>query len=488
MRLRDYQEPMIAQTRSHFRNKIRSVLLQLATGGGKTAMAVYMLGGAAKRHPVWFVVHRRELLKQSRDAFHAQGLQCGIVAAGFPENARLPIQVCLINTLANRWDRLPTPGLIVPDECHHMGARTWETLYERYPHSKFVGLSATPARLDGKGLGKYFQVMVNGPSVSELTAQGYLVPYQLIAPPLINTDELHTRFNDYIQSEVDAVMDKPKIVGDAVDTYLKYAAGRRGLVFCASVKASEHLATAYRARGVRAVHVDGETDPMIRDAAIRDLTSGALHLITSVDLFGEGLNVEGIEVVIQMRPTQSLTLHLQQIGRGLRPAPGKKELIIIDHVLNYQRLGLPDDPRQWSLEAGNVHTHEESVLPPPRTCPSCYSAVRTGAPRCKYCGTSFEKKPRVIEHVNGQLGPVDIAAWRASRTPQQTVQDDKRLETLVLLGKQRQYKDPVGWAQHVFNGGIIKKLRRHGKNADHRDGHHAGPPAGVRPRRRAPVA
>ena len=353
MKLRPYQQQGLDEIRAHLRDGRRSVLWQMPTGAGKTASTAHMLGSAAsKGRRAWFVVHRRELILQSHRAFVDAGVPHGIVAAGFDVSNRRNVQICSVQTLARRLERMAPPDLIVWDECHHLAAGSWSAIYERFPIAVHVGLSATPIRLDGRGLDGHFDVMVRGPSVRELIETGYLVPYRLFAPGTPDLSAVHTRMGDFVKGEVSAVMDKPRVVGDAVDHYRKLAMGRRAVVFAVSIEASHRIVAAFRAAGIPAEHVDGETDARDRDAAIKRFERGETRILSNVDLFGEGFDLPAIEAVIMLRPTQSLSMYLQQVGRALRTSPGKDDALILDHAGNALRHGLPDDDREWSLAGG----------------------------------------------------------------------------------------------------------------------------------------
>ena len=361
------------------------------------------------------------------------------------------MQICSVGTLARRLDRVAAPHLIVWDEAHHMAAGTWQSIFRQFPNAAHVGLSATPERLDGQGLEPFFRSMVPGPSVRDLITQGFLVPYRLFAPAMgPDLSGVHTRMGDYVKSEVAQVMSKPKVVGDAVEHYRRVAMGRRAVVFAVSIEASHRIVQAFRDAGIPAEHVDGETAPDERDAAIGRFSRGETRVLSNVELFGEGFDLPAIEAVILLRPTQSLAMYLQQVGRGLRTAPSKADCIILDHAGNSARHGLPDDDREWTLAGREAKTRGESDpdASPIRQCPKCYAISPAAMLKCRECGEPFPIQARKVDHVDGELQEVSIEEARKVAKREQAM--SQSLDALIELGRMRNYKDPAGWARHVW--------------------------------------
>ncbi len=445
--LRPYQTAQLDEVRSHLRDGARSICLQGATGSGKTAMAAQMLSSAQQRGKAsFFITHRREILKQAVETLtNAAALEVGIVAAGMPVSGHT-VQVCSIGSLPRRLEKLPKPDLIIWDECHHIAANSWAKLYERFPNAVHVGLSATPARLDSTGLGKWFQRLVLGPSVADLISQGYLSKYRMFAPGKLDLSGIHTVAGDYNKSELDTLLSKSKITGDCLSHYKTFTMRKRAIVFAWSIEASERIAASFNEAGIAAAHVDGETSASERDKAVAAFKAGRVKVLTNVDLFGEGYNVPAIEAAFLLRPTQSLSVYLQQVGRALRPAPDKPEALIFDHSGNCFRHGLPDDDREWSLEGTGKPKGKQEC--PVRQCPSCYAVVRISAQFCKYCHVVFTPKPRKVAQVEGELTEVQKAEKRAVELDEQ--RNCQSFGSLMALAKQRGYKNPFYWAKHVF--------------------------------------
>jgi superfamily II DNA or RNA helicase len=449
--LRQYQNAIVSEARSHFNRDVQSVLIEAPTGSGKTVLLVHMFDLAVKRgYRVWFVVHRVELLRQSVAAFEEQGLEVGIIAAGFPMNPDRPIQVASIQTLARRYTKLEPPTFIGFDECHHATAATWTKVIKGFPKAYRVGLTATPERLDGEGLRKHFDVMVSGPSVRSLIDQRYLSDFRVYAPSVIPTKGLHTRMGDYVKAELERVADRAFITGNVVEHYLRLCDGMRALAFCVSIRHSEHVCQAFRDAGVATEHVCSNTPADVREAAMERFKAGTTKILTSVELFGEGVDVPAMEAAILLRPTQSLALYRQQVGRALRPQEGKTA-VILDHAGNCLRHGLPDEEIEWSLDSKKGHRKkkEGDTGPSVRICGKCFAAQPSGRPICIYCEYKFPIKYRRVPERKGELvevTPEQREAIRKSRKEEEWACRSE--EELADLGKRRGYPYARGWARH----------------------------------------
>ena len=406
IQLRPYQDAMMNTAAGHYRSGVRAVLMQLATGGGKSLLGASVAKRSLQRgNGSFWVTHRSELLRQVSGAFTALDVPHGIVAAG-RKHGKESVQICSIDTLRRRLDKIERPKLVIWDEAHHIGAATWKHVYQWAGDAWHLGLSATPVRSDGAGLGEFFQRMVQGPSVAELIEQGYLSRYRIFAPSTVDLSGVHTVAGDYNRGELAQVMDKPAIVGNAVAHYRKFADGKKCLVFAVSIEASKHLAQGFRDAGYIAMHCDGMTDDTLREQMLRDFANGPLQVLCSVSLFTEGLDVVGVECVIEARPTQSLGLYLQMIGRGLRTAPGKSECILLDMAGNWHRHGLPDDPREWTLDGTRTGRKAKPAEVAVRVCPQCLAVNRARVMRCGECGHEFVIEGREVLELEGELTEV----------------------------------------------------------------------------------
>ena len=458
MKLRPYQEELINKTRSLMKDGVKSIIIQSPTGSGKTLLTAHMLKSAASKGlSSWFIVHRRELIKQSVAAFSVEDIPHGVIAAGFYPKRNELVQIASIQTLAKRFHNLRKPKLIVWDECQHNAAKSWDKIFKMFPDAYHIGLTATPERLDGKGLGQYFSKMVHGPSVQWLIENKFLSPYRLFAPTSLNLSGLHIRMGDYIQSETQAAVDKPTITGCAIEHYKKHAFGKRALIFAVSVAHSKHVVAQFNAAGIEAEHVDGETSYEQRDNSIRDFKNGTLKILSNVNLFGEGFDVPAIEALIILRPTMSLALFLQMIGRSLRPMEGKEHAIIFDHASNTEKFGLPDDIRTWSLE-GAIKSRKSTEDGPTlsvRVCPSCFAACRSPIAVCPFCGFTFPVESRQVEEKKGELTEVDLGLARKAKKREQGRAET--YEELLDVAYKRGYKYPKQWVGYIIKARDAKR-------------------------------
>lgn len=446
MELRPYQTALLDGARTAFKTGKRAVLIQLPTGGGKTVSGSHMIGGSSRRGKVcWWLSHRRELIAQTSRTFSAVGIPHGIIAGGHSSDPHKLAQIGSVQTVARRLDKLAPPDLIIFDECHHLGAAQWERIFNAFPDARIVGLTATPWRLDGKGLGRWFGAMVNGPSVSDLIENGSLSRYRLFAPTQVDASAIKMQAGDYKKDDLASLMDRPSITGDAVQHYRKLCAGKRAVAFAVNIEHSRHIVDQFRANGVPAEHVDGTMDSASRDAAIQRFIAGETLILSNCELFGEGFDVPAIEAAILLRPTKSLSLHLQQVGRALRPAPGKTEAIILDHAGNSLIHGLPDDDREWSLEDRAKRRAGEKSTIAIKSCPSCFHIHRP-APTCPQCGHAYVAAVREIETRDGELQEVDQEAIRRQKKAE--VSNARSREALEAIARQRGYKP--GWVDNIL--------------------------------------
>lgn len=442
--LRPYQLQMLAEAREHMRRGARRVLLVAPTGSGKRIMAVHAISTATARGKrSTFVVHRKELLNQSCASLDEIGLRHGLIQAGScPYPGRL-VQVASVQTLARRTVE-PFDFLFI-DEAHHARSATFEDVIAANPNAYVLGFTATPVRLDGRGLGKHFDAMVVGPSMRTLIEGGHLADYRIFAPPAPATTAREVA-GDYDRGQLAADIDQPKIVGDVVAHYQRYAAGTQAIAFAVNILHSKHIAEALNAAGISARHADGETPAGERELIMRDFSAGRFRVLCNVDLLGEGLDVPGIETVICARPTASLTVWLQQVGRGLRVKSGGGRAIILDHAGNTHAHGLPDDDREWSLD-DRPEAKRKPSEPSLRICPECFAALRAMVAKCE-CGHVFRVETVVPEHADGELSAIDLDAARYFREREQRMTRD--LGDLIKIGMSRGYKAPEQWARHVW--------------------------------------
>lgn len=463
VQLRPYQERMVGDTRQSFRDGHKATLLQLPTGGGKTITSGYIIGSAAqKQNRGVFICNRVELLHQTAKTFDALGIRYGLIAPGVRFNAHATVHIASIDTIKSRFEALkPYLALLklaVWDECRSCGSAGWAKVFNYLAEQGVtqIGLDATPVRLDGKPLAEFFSHLVHGPSYSELVELGALVPFDCYAPSMPDLTGVRTKGYDFDKDAAEEAMDKPSITGDIVRNYVEKARGQKALVFAVSVQHSEHLAAEFCAAGVRAMHLDGTTESGIRARAIAAYKRGELEVITNVDLFTAGFDVPGIRVLIMARPTQSLSVFLQQAGRASRPDPAdptKTCAVLFDHAGNVFRHGLPDEDRTWTLEGkpkGPKKKKDDEDDVKVRQCPECFHAHKP-APVCPHCGHVYELTPREIERRDGELKKItkeQAEALRKARAKE--LKQAKTRPDLERIAAERGYSDAWVDAQLKF--------------------------------------
>ena len=403
--LRPYQSQAISDLRLAYRDGARAPLLVLPTGGGKTIVMAEILRSLADRgRSAIVLVHRRELIAQTASKLQLAGVTHGTIAAGLPTTDH-SIQIASVQTLTRRLEQVATaPDLIVIDEAHHATAGSWKRVMDHWPDALRLGVTATPVRLDGRGLSAAFDRLVLGPSVADLVSLDYLVNSRIYAPPVVaDLSQLRRRAGDYVTEQAAAAMDRPTVTGDAIAHYKRLAAGQRAIAFCCSVQHAEHVAASFLSSGIPAAPLLGSLDPVRRDQVVQRFAAGDLQVLVTVDVVSEGFDIPAAGCAILLRPTQSLGLYLQQVGRVLRPAPGKAAAVILDHVGNVHRHGWPDDVRPWSLDDCLKRSGKGGPpAPSVRTCPECYAAFKP-APVCPCCGAACAAPDRELKQVDGEL-------------------------------------------------------------------------------------
>lgn len=383
--LRPYQLTAIQALRERFAAGARRLVLCAPTGAGKTIMFCEIIRSAnARSRPALVLAHRGELIDQTIGKLQDLGIDSGVIKAGRRSDSYLPVQVASIQTLARRMDRLPPADLIVYDEAHHSTSPTSRRILEAYPGAVVIGATATPWRIDRLGLADLYEGHVLAATPAELIEQGHLVPYDLFAYDAPDLHSVRVTAGEFNQRDLGLACNTSVLVGNAVREYLEHAAGRSAIVFPVNVEHSRALVEEFQSSGISADHVDCHTPTAKRDAMLAAFRAGRLTVVSSVGVLTEGFDAPTAEVCILCRPTKSLGLYIQMVGRVLRPSPstGKRRALIHDHAGCALRHGLPDDDRSYELTATPARVVELS------TCPYCHLLV--GRARadgtCKNCG------------------------------------------------------------------------------------------------------
>jgi DNA repair protein RadD len=387
--LRDYQAAIVDNVIAAYRDGARSVLMVLPTGGGKTVVFSRIIrGAAAKAKRVLVLAHRVEIVEQIGAALDREGVAHGLIAPGAPETGHA-VQVGSVATLARRlgaWE--DAFDLVVIDEAHHAVAGSWEKILAAMPNARILGVTATPERLDGRGLGDVFETMIEGPSTGELIAAGFLSPFTVFSPASSpDLTGVRTRCGDFAAEDLRERMGGV-VISSAVSECARLCPGARVISFTADIQHSLGLVSAFVAAGVKAAHVDGDTPAAERRATLAAFARGETKVLSNVALFGEGFDLPALDGVLMLRPTQSLALYLQQVGRSLRPAPGKERALILDFAGNSLRHGLPDDDRIWSLKS-RPRRERPMATSTVRRCGECGAVSPLSARSCPECGANL---------------------------------------------------------------------------------------------------
>jgi DNA repair protein RadD len=415
--LRTYQREQLAQLASALHADLRRVLIQLATGGGKThQIAAIALAASLAGFRVLILATRTRLVRQIHERLDAFGASHGVIAAPLPElmhHGRL-VQVASVDTLYRRAlvnQRMPLPSadIVVFDEAHLSAAESRKAILDSFPGALRIGFTATPARKSGLSLGAVFEHLITGPSPQELIAADQLVRPRIFNTPVVSESELaklpKDAANDYQSGALGALFSRPKLIGDVVENWNRIAAGKRTIIFACSKAHGAELTREFCRAGIAAELVTDADGEDIREQVFQRLESAQTLVVVNVFLAAYGIDIPSVECIVLARPTRSLVMYLQMVGRGMRPAPGKSDFLVVDHGRVVENLGLPHAPRDWTLDASrNVNTEareqysRKTTLEKPRTCPECQHLwlVSEEGDACRECGWRPLPKPKAV--------------------------------------------------------------------------------------------
>lgn len=454
---RAYQQELVAAVWKTIDSGVRRALLVLPTGGGKTIVASDIIGQSlAREWRVLILVHRRELVTQMSRKLHGAKIDHGIIQAGFTPRTLPHVQVASVQTLHARAIRsermsLPRAELIVVDEAHHIRARTWQEIIDAYPNAAVVGLTATPCRGDGRGLGNVFDALIEGPDVARLIELKHLVPAVYFAPYRPDLKGVRISKGDYAEGQLGEAMDQADLVGDIVTHWLKLAERRRTVVFATNVAHSVHIRDSFRAAGVMAEHIDGATPTEERDKILSRFAAGKVEVLSNCMVLTEGFDCPEIGCVVMARPTKHMGLYRQMLGRGLRTSEGKTDCLVIDHAGAVFEHGFADELVLWTLKEdkkaeNKIHRERRDYKGTTLTaCPECQAVRMTGSP-CPSCGWRPQPKAEPIAVRDGELAKVSRGGQLAAEmTPAQRTAFHAQL---LWIAADRDYKP--GWAAYKF--------------------------------------
>ena len=354
IKLYDYQEDMKGRIEGELRLH-RSVMAQMPTGTGKTYLLTAVIDSFVSNNPmekVWIVAHRRELVSQIDETvrkFHSY-------SASNTSSLLSSVKAMSIQWLMRHYDEIEEePGMIVIDEAHHALAKTYKGMWERFPKAKFLGLTATPCRLNGKGFTDLFDVLVQSWSVPEFISKGRLATYDFVSiksdgvtQRLIDSLQKRGADGDYQNKEMDMLLNKKPSIERLYQSLEEFGRDRKGIVYAINISHAQKITKLYQEHGVKAIAIDSKTPAVERQQDIEAFKKGDIQVLVNVDIFSEGFDCPDVEFVQLARPTLSLAKYLQMVGRGLRVAKGKKNCVIIDNVGLYRVFGLPSQVWNWN--------------------------------------------------------------------------------------------------------------------------------------------
>lgn len=428
IKLRGYQEAMLEAARGSYRAGNKRPCLVAPCGAGKTVIVAEMARLSTHMgNRVLFIAHRRELIEQTENTFRRAGVDMTLCTVG------------MIQTACRHLSDITPPDLIIVDENHHAKAASYRKVLDAFPRAKVIGVTATPVRLDGSGLGDVNDDLVQGVSAKWLIEHGFLAPYKYFAPTVADLSGVKINRGEFDAKQAEGILIQRAIFGDVIAHYRKLADGCKAICYCTTLEHSRQTAAAFSAAGIPAAHIDGDTDKAERAEIVQAFRDGKVQVLCNVDLISEGFDVPDCSCAILLRPTHSLTLYIQQSMRCMRYMPDKTA-VIIDHVGNYARHGMPDDDREWKLDAQKKKRGQQKNTVFVKQCDECYAVMPSTATECPECGYVFPQMERSIEEIK-EARLEEVKGFTLNLI---TPADCRSYEELRAYGKNKGYKP--GWA------------------------------------------
>ena len=458
--LRPYQRQGLVEIAQAVQAGERRILRQLPTGGGKThEIAAVTLCAYGQQLRVLILATRTRLVRQIHERLEAFGVPHGVIAAELRGmyDAFQFVQVASADTLYRRClgdsvMPLPAAEVVIFDEGHLAAADSRMAILEQYPNALRLGFTATPARKSGKSLSMAFDRLILGPSILELIREGSLVRPRIFNVPVVSRQELKAlpkTAGDYAEGAVGNLLSRPKLIGDVVENWLAIAGGKRSIVFACNKAHGAHLVEGFSRAGIAAEILTDQDDEATREEVIARLETGQTRVLVNCFLMAYGVDVPAVECIVLARPTRSLPMYLQMVGRGMRPAQDKDHFLLIDHGRVVENLGLPTSDFGWNLDdTRNVNREAEArsraaTVEKPRTCPECHHVwlVSEDGTACKLCGwaPAPSAKPVVVEAA--ALGELDVDTETQAPTPHSPEVIDFFREALGDAAR----RDPAKW-------------------------------------------
>lgn len=430
--LYNHQAEFLNNIKQSIKNGNKRIMCVASCGFGKSIIIKEICDSATKKNNNYMIlVHRIELVNQLNE----RGLKASMV-----------------QTISRHINEQPDYKIIIIDEAHLALSQSYLKVINHYKNAIILYFTATPKRLDGLNFSTIADDIVIAKSAKWLIENNYLAPYDYYAPKiLVDCDKLTTTNGDYTQSDIIEQMDKPKIYGDIFNEWCKFAKDKKTIVYASSLSHSKKIVDYFNANGINSAHIDGNTPRAIRDKIINDFKCGNIKILSNYALIVEGFDVPDCECCIIARPTQSLVIHIQSTMRCMRYKPNKRA-IILDFVGNFERHGLPDDDREWSLESikrPRSKNDEPKILT--RTCPNCYKVYQAKLGlKCPYCNSIVSKTKKEIEY-DKQQELIKVEAINRKKKRMEVGRSQTR-DDLERIARERGYKRSWVWVQCKLKG------------------------------------
>lgn len=434
IKLRQYQIDLIKKLKTSLKEGNHNIMVQSPAGSGKSVIIAEIARKATKRKNfVLFIVHRRELVDQIKKTFELQNVDFSFC------------YISMVQTVTRHLDKINYPRLILVDEAHHSLAKSYIRIFKHFSKANVIGFTATPWRLSGKGFANIYNDLILGPSIKWLIKNHYLAPFNYYSVKLIDTNLLKkSSTGDYTHKSMETA-GKNIIYGDMVKSYKKIANNTKAIVYTYNVASAKRAANEFNNSGIKAKEVDGKTNKEIREKAMNDFRNGKIQILVNAELYGEGVDVPDCETVIMLRPTESLSLFIQQSMRCMRYQPNK-HAVIIDQVANYLKFGLPDTDYHWTLNDRSKHNHRKGASDgiPIKTCPDCFAVIKANYAKCPLCGHDFSIEMRKIKQKKEQqLRAIKAEKFHIDLILSKKISELNNMQELEQYAKAKKYKR--GW-------------------------------------------